>query len=264
MMKTALKLLTLTFVASIGLLLGSQHAQASIPAGCPGGPAGPPAPGTVCPSPGASSSGATGPGVNSTVAGNCNDIKNPSSGPGSIISSNGFLSTLCTGGDSQTAIQSVVENLTNFVLFIGVIVFAIMIGLGMVQVTTGGASPEALKAGKKRIMLAVSSIALFFTGRIVLDAIGVTGANRFLGVDLNNFTQNTVYDIIRAIWTYIQFAGGVLAVVMIVVGGIKLMTSAGNPQAVQSARKTITYAVIGLVGLLSATLIVTLIGEIIN
>jgi hypothetical protein len=139
-----------------------------------------------------------------------------------------------------------------------------MIGLGMVQVTTGGASPEALKAGKKRIMLAVSSIALFFTGRIVLDAIGVTGANRFLGVDLNNFTQNTVYDIIRAIWTYIQFAGGVLAVVMIVVGGIKLMTSAGNPQAVQSARKTITYAVIGLVGLLSATLIVTLIGEIIN
>lgn len=255
MMKFVLKALALTFAVSLGLLFGSQHVQAAIPAGCPGGPAGPLAPGTTCPS--------DGPGVSSTVKGSCADIKAEA---GSIISENGFVGALCTGGENQTAIQSIVENLTNFILFMGVIIFAIMIGLGMVQVITGGASPEALKAGKKRIMLAVSSIALFFTGRIILDGIGVTGANRFLGQDvgLNNFTQNTIYAIIGVIWTYIQFAGGVMAVVMIVVGGIKLMSSAGNPQAVQSARKTITYAVIGLVGLLSATLIVSLIGEIIN
>lgn len=194
-----------------------------------------------------------------SVKGTCNDIK----ADGQIISS-GFVSTLCTGGNDQTAIQSIVENLTNYILNIGVIVFAIMIGLGMVQVITGGASPEALKAGKKRITLAASSIALFFAARVTLDLIGVTGGGRFLGVDLNNFDQNTILELIAAAWQYIQFIGGALAVTMIIVGGIRMMTAAGNPQSIQSARKIITYAVIGLLGVASVSLIFNLIGRVIT
>ncbi len=194
-----------------------------------------------------------------SVKGTCNDIK----ADGQIISS-GFVSTLCTGGNNQTAIESIVENLTNYILNIGVLVFAIMIGLGMVQVITGGASPEALKAGKKRITLAASSIALFFAARVTLDLIGVTGGGRFLGVDLNNFDQNTILELIVAVWQYIQFLGGALAVTMIIVGGIRMMTAAGNPQAIQSARKIITYAVIGLLGVASVSLIFNLIGRVIT
>lgn len=194
-----------------------------------------------------------------SVKGTCNDIK----ADGQIISS-GFVSTLCTGGNNQTAIESIVENLTNYILNIGVIIFAIMIGLGMVQVITGGASPEALKAGKKRITLAASSIVLFFAARVTLDLIGVTGGGRFLGVDLNNFDQNTILELIAAAWQYIQFIGGALAVTMIIVGGIRMMTAAGNPQSIQSARKIITYAVIGLLGVASVSLIFSLIGRVIT
>lgn len=194
-----------------------------------------------------------------TVKGTCNDIK----GDGQIISS-GFVSTLCTGGNEQTAIQSIIENLTNYMLNIGVIIFAIMIGLGMVQVITGGASPEALKAGKKRIFLAASSIALFFAARATLDLIGITGGGRFLNVDLNNFDQNTILELIAAAWQYIQFFGGALAVTMIVVGGIRMMTAGGNPQQIQTARKIITYAVIGLLGVASASLIFSLISKVIT
>jgi hypothetical protein len=193
-----------------------------------------------------------------SVKGTCNDIK----GDGQIISS-GFVSTLCTGGNEQTAIQSIIENLTNYILNIGVIIFAIMIGLGMVQVMTGGASPEALKAGKKRIFLAASSIALFFAARATLDLIGITGG-RFLNVDLNNFDQNTILELIAAAWQYIQFFGGALAVTMIVVGGIRMMTAGGNPQQIQTARKIITYAVIGLLGVASASLIFSLISKVIT
>jgi hypothetical protein len=40
---------------------------------------------------------------------------------------------------------------------------------------------------------------------------------------------------------------GVLAVIMIIVGGLRYVTSAGNPEGAKSARSTILYAVIGLV-----------------
>lgn len=199
------------------------------------------------------------------VKGTCQDIKNDKVGDeGQIISNNGFIAALCTGGIGQTAIESIVENLTNYILNIGVIIFAIMIGLGMVQVMTGGASPEALKAGKKRIFLAASSIALFFAARATLDLIGITGGGRFLNVDLNNFDQNTILELIAAAWQYIQFFGGALAVTMIVVGGIRMMTAGGNPQQIQTARKIITYAVIGLLGVASASLIFSLISKVIT
>lgn len=203
--------------------------------------------------------------VQQDVKGTCLDIKNDKvDGEGKIISNNGFIAMLCTGGVGQTAIESIVENLTTYILNIGVLVFAIMIGLGMVQVITGGASPEALKAGKKRITLAASSIVLFFAARVTLDLIGVTGGGRFLGVDLNNFDQNTILELIAAAWQYIQFIGGALAVTMIIVGGIRMMTAAGNPQSIQSARKIITYAVIGLLGVASVSLIFNLIGRVIT
>jgi hypothetical protein len=44
----------------------------------------------------------------------------------------------------------------------------------------------------------------------------------------------------------IGFAGLALFI-MLLVGGFKYLTSAGNPKAAESARNTITYAILGLV-----------------
>ncbi|MCD4756619.1 pilin [bacterium] len=44
--------------------------------------------------------------------------------------------------------------------------------------------------------------------------------------------------------------GILLAVVMIILSGYKWMTSAGNPEKIQQAQATLTWAIIGLVVLL--------------
>ena len=49
---------------------------------------------------------------------------------------------------------------------------------------------------------------------------------------------------------------GVAAVIVIVVAGLKYVTSSGNPSAVSSAKTTILYAVIGLVIAITAYAIV--------
>jgi hypothetical protein len=156
-----------------------------------------------------------------------------------------------------------VETLSNYIVGLGTFVLFVMIALAMVQIIVAGGSPESLKAGRKRLTLAVISVALLLTGRVVLDLIGVTGGT-FLGVPVQDFNRETVQDIITAIYGYLLFAGGTLGVGVIIFAGIKMMTSAGNPQAIQASRKIIMYAVIGLLGLASVGVINSIIQKVLT
>ncbi len=53
---------------------------------------------------------------------------------------------------------------------------------------------------------------------------------------------------------------GALAVIFIIIGGIQYITSAGNPSGQERSKKTITYAIGGLVLALSTTAIISFIG----
>jgi hypothetical protein len=53
--------------------------------------------------------------------------------------------------------------------------------------------------------------------------------------------------IIKTVINIMLFIVGILSVIMIVFGGIRYVTSAGNKTAVDSAKNTIIYSVVGLV-----------------
>ena len=53
--------------------------------------------------------------------------------------------------------------------------------------------------------------------------------------------------------------GGIILFVLLVMGGLKYVTSGGDPKATEGAQKTITYAIGGLVILLLSYLILVLI-----
>jgi len=54
--------------------------------------------------------------------------------------------------------------------------------------------------------------------------------------------------------------GGMVGVAYVIWGGIKYVTSQGEPDKAQSARQTIIYATIGVVISISATVVVNFIG----
>lgn len=67
-------------------------------------------------------------------------------------------------------------------------------------------------------------------------------------------TDTTCYDhagslsgTIRAIVNVLLFIVGAAAVIMLVVGGLKYVTSNGDQQAVKSAKDTVLYAIIGII-----------------
>ena len=72
-------------------------------------------------------------------------------------------------------------------------------------------------------------------------------------------TEDDMMSKVGSVLTVIYGLIGILAVVMIVVGGVKYMTSQGDPGKIQSAKNTIMYAIIGLVVTLAAFAITNLI-----
>jgi hypothetical protein len=55
---------------------------------------------------------------------------------------------------------------------------------------------------------------------------------------------------------------GVAALFMVIFGGFRFMTSGGDPKAVEGARKTITWAIIGLIVVLLSFAIVSFIAQV--
>lgn len=56
--------------------------------------------------------------------------------------------------------------------------------------------------------------------------------------------------------------GGIVLFIMLLTGGIKFITAGGDPKGIDAAKKTITYAIFGVVFLALAYLILVLIQQI--
>lgn len=71
---------------------------------------------------------------------------------------------------------------------------------------------------------------------------------------ITTLLQNAIY--------LLSFAIGALAVIFIIIGGIQYISSAGNPDGVSKAKKTIFYAIGGVVLALSINIIITLLNTV--
>ena len=68
--------------------------------------------------------------------------------------------------------------------------------------------------------------------------------------------SNGVMDVIAAAINILSLIVGIAAVIMIIVGGFKYVTSGGDTNSIGSAKSTITYAVVGLLVALFAQVLV--------
>lgn len=66
----------------------------------------------------------------------------------------------------------------------------------------------------------------------------------------------TIPDLLRNIFTAVAGLVGAISVIMIVIAGIFYLTSAGSPEKMETAKKALTYAIIGMVVAVAAVTIV--------
>jgi hypothetical protein len=84
---------------------------------------------------------------------------------------------------------------------------------------------------------------------------GACGASGATNCDPGG-APKTLSDTIATIINIISIFGGALAVIMLIIGGFRYITSGGSPEATKGARNTIVYALIGLVIIATAQIIV--------
>jgi hypothetical protein len=84
------------------------------------------------------------------------------------------------------------------------------------------------------------------------------GANSAAGEDCNTTpnTNGNLNNTIQQVVNILTSLVGIVAVVMIIIGGYRYMTSSGDPNRVASAKNTLLYAIIGIIIAVLAQVIV--------
>lgn len=67
---------------------------------------------------------------------------------------------------------------------------------------------------------------------------------------------NAIFPLIGNLLSLLLFAAGALSIIFVLLGAFQYVTSTGNPQAVAQAKRTLTYAIVGLVIVMLALVIV--------
>ena len=117
---------------------------------------------------------------------------------------------------------------------------------------------------KKLILASLAVVGVVATAAATVPAISPAKAvNPYGACDANSSSaickgkgESLSEGFVKPTINIILWVVGVAAVIVIVVAGLKYVTSSGNPSAVSSAKTTILYAVIGLVIAITAYAIV--------
>ena len=117
-----------------------------------------------------------------------------------------------------------------------------------------------------KISLIISSLALVLAVAAPVPALAATKDDVCEGLELTGTqgcdpaataqAQSNVEKIIETVINILSLVVGVLAVIFIIIGGLKYITSSGDTNNVNSAKNTIMYALIGLVIVALAQIVV--------
>jgi Type IV secretion system pilin len=85
---------------------------------------------------------------------------------------------------------------------------------------------------------------------------GINAAAGVAGCDAPGNGGTSIGDLITKIINILSMLVGAIAVIMLIVAGFRYVTSAGSDQGTAAAKKTITYAIVGLIVVTLAQVIV--------
>lgn len=114
----------------------------------------------------------------------------------------------------------------------------------------------------KKFLLLFVSLTLFLSFALptfAQDANKLRGNNCLYEGDV--VTMSCVAPLFANVIYWLIILSGTIAVFFIIFGGIKFLTSGGAQDNVQSAKKTITFAVIGLIVVLFSFMIVNIVAD---
>lgn len=136
-----------------------------------------------------------------------------------------------------------------------VILSVIFIIIGAVLYILSGGDDKRMEMGKKAITAAMIGLAIGIAAPAILKEIyTIVGGSGTLPDNVQSAL--TITQIAFNTLSFLLGVVGVLAVIMIVVGGLMYLFAAGDEDRIDKGKKIVTYSIIGIVVALSAMVIV--------
>ena len=151
--------------------------------------------------------------------------------------------------DLRRYVWTIVMNVVSMVLgIVGYLAIAMVIWGGYQYMLAQG-DPAKLAKGKKTVTNAVIGMAIVMLASLISGAVSDV-ISQAKGGDFVKELLNTAF-----VW------GGIIAVIMMIWGGIQYVTSTGNPTAAKKGRDTVLYSAVGLlIVILAAVIVNTVVG----
>lgn len=154
-------------------------------------------------------------------------------------------------GDLGQVLGSVLSAMQGIIVVLGIIF--IIIG-ALIYITSGG-NESRMTLGKTAITAALIGLALGIAAPSFLKEIaGVLGWG---AIDAAIVAAPTLSSLALKVLNFLLSIIGVLAIIMLVIGGLIYLTAAGDENKAETGKKIVTYAVVGVGVALAALVIVT-------
>jgi hypothetical protein len=141
---------------------------------------------------------------------------------------------------SETNLQKGIS----LMLQLAAILAVVYIMIGAVRFTVSNGDSGKIANARKTVIYALVGLGLAVSGLVITAYIRTIGERVAVsGGDNPFFGQNGILTILVE---QLAFAVGAASVIMIIIGGLRYITSAGQSQSAQAARNTVQYAVVGL------------------
>ncbi len=161
-----------------------------------------------------------------------------------------------TNGHANASSEQGARNITSAIYYagdlvkyiIGTLAVVMIIISGIKLVVAGKGSEE--ESGKQKENLKYALI-----GLVIIMVADVFVKNVFFGAQGEIYSSKTTIqeaakagsEQIKAIYRFMSYFAGAVAILMIVISGFRYMTSGGNEEIMGKTKKQVTYAVLGLV-----------------
>lgn len=142
----------------------------------------------------------------------------------------------------------------NIIVGIFGLVAVLIIIASAVQISASAGNENAVKQAKENIFKVVTALVLLISFRAILELVQglFTGVNTVTLFNGEGLAAGGIPALFANAISIASFAAGVVSLIFIVIGGIRYTTSGGNSNALTAAKKTIIYAISGLVLSISA------------
>jgi hypothetical protein len=131
----------------------------------------------------------------------------------------------------------------------------VFIVVGAIMIIVSAGNPETAEKGKKAITMALVGLAIGIAAPSILKELaGILGWGTTTDATVN--AALSLSTIALRVLNFLLGITGVLAIIMLVIGAIMYLTSAGDEDRIDSGKKIFKYSLIGIVIVMSALVIV--------